>query len=84
MFRRYYTKFKLLNWNKKSWEYILSKDGLLNGATKLRDILFQERRNSGRRALTKSRLEEILSENDYQGFIKEDMNDLLAYLDTLR
>ena len=40
----------LKNWNKKSWEYIFSKDGFLNGANKLRETINKEQkmnRNNG-------------------------------------
>lgn len=32
---RYFTRFKLKNWNKRSWEYALSSNGIFAGAKKL-------------------------------------------------
>lgn len=74
---RYYTTWKLMNWNKKSWEYIFSKKGFLNGANKLRKKIQRDKVGVN----SKSDLENFLGGSPpLRTFLKEDLDDLWEYL----
>lgn len=85
---RYYQQFKLLNWNKKSWEHILSKDGFLNGSKKLLKTLEQKlklgTRGTPKEIQTKEDLHNVMEKiPPLHSFLKEDLDDLWHYLKSI-
>jgi hypothetical protein len=81
----YYRNFSLLNWNKMSWEHIMSKDGFLNGSQKLLETLKQKLKlGKPKEVKTKEDLRSLLlTIPQYQSFLKEDLDDLWYYLKTI-